>query len=229
MGMSTMVDGTKTNTVYLVDSDPAGRDSLAMLLSEQGFCVESFDSAEAFLRYFSDEHPGCLLADMDLPGISGLDLLHTLNGVRACLPIIFLSAYGDVKTAVQSVREGAFDYLEKPCDPTVLFRRINEAFELDAQHHLEMQRSREVQHRFDSLSGREHDVMAQMLTDASTIEIGEKLSISPRTVEIHRSRVLHKMQVDSVSGLILLVSGTRCRPQVNCSCTHLEPINLNPA
>jgi len=165
-----------------------------------------------------------LVSDMNLPGLSGLDLLRRLTDSRACLPVIFLSAYGNVQAAVQAVRDGALDYIEKPCDPDLLFTRIYEAFELDAQRHLEMQRNQEVQRRFDTLSERERDIMEQMLANLSSVEIGGKLSISPRTVEVHRARVLHKMQVDSISGLILLVAGTSCPPQVNCSCTHLTPI-----
>lgn len=190
---------TSEQTVYLVDDDEALRDSLVWLLESQGFRVAAFASAEDFLRAWRPEFNGCLLLDVRMPGTSGLALFEQLLALpwQATLPVIFLSGHADVPTAVDAVKRGAFDFCEKPFSDNALVDRVEQALALSAQVQEGRRAQRSVQQRLDSLTERERDVMDLVIEGLPNKLVADRLNISVRTVEVHRSRVFDKMGVKS--------------------------------
>lgn len=194
----------KDKTVYLVDDDAAVQITLKRALTERGFVVEQFDSAQSFISHYTDSEPGCLVLDLRMPEINGLTLQELLRRQHITLPIIFITGHGGVPEAVKALRAGAVDFLEKPIRIDELTTSILRAFELDSQLREKSRHNQSIQSRFQKLTSREREVMEIMVTkpsQASSKEIARKLGISHRTVEVHRARVFEKTQVGSVSEL----------------------------
>lgn len=181
-------------TVFLVDDDRALRESLVLLLELAGYRVRSFSSPQDFLDAFSPQEPGCLLLDLRMPKMSGIDLQNLLLKRGCLLPIIFLSAFGDIPTTVQAIQSGALDFLEKPASIDTLLQRVDAALEKDRKRRTEAAMENEIIQRFQLLTAREKEVMALMTQGLTNKDIARQLGISPRTVENHRSRVMIKMQ-----------------------------------
>lgn len=198
-----------TPTVFVVDDDAAVRDSLTALIESDGLPVETFASAEDFLAAYRPGRPGCLLLDLLMPGMGGLELQRLLAARGIELPIIFLTGHGSVRDSVRALRGGAVDFLEKPPDPGIVLAEVREALARDAAARAEGERRAEVRRRLGRLTGREREVMRSMVAGRSCKEIARDLGISPRTVEIHRARVLAKLEASSIPDLITLalVSG----------------------
>ncbi|WP_020681002.1 response regulator transcription factor [Marinobacterium rhizophilum] len=199
--MKTPPDGT----VFIVDDDDDFRASMQWLLESEGLSVTSFNSARAFLDAY-DGSPGCLLLDVRMPEINGLALQQMLLEKGIQLPIIVLSGHGDIPMAVTAIKNGAMDFLEKPFDDALLLHRVNQGLKQAAELH---QQSRQLEHTrglYDSLSRREKEVMALVVTGRANREIAEDLGISPKTVEVHRSRVMNKMQAGSLPVLVTLAA-----------------------
>jgi two-component system response regulator FixJ len=187
--------------VYLVDDDAAMRESLAMLLDQAGFKVRPFPSADDFLATYSDDDPGCLVLDLRMPGMSGLELQETLGRNGRRLPIIFLSGFGNVPATVSAIRGGAVDFLEKPVSVETLVERIRQSLDLDRSQRQAAAEKLGIRELYSNLTPREREVMVLAIKGLANKEIARHLGISPRTVENHRARVMQKMQVDNIAEL----------------------------
>ncbi len=195
--------------VYLVDDDPSIRKTLPRGLRRRGFNVEAFESAQEFLNTYSPGQPGCLVLDLSMPGMDGLELQQELINRDITIPIIFITGHGGVPQSVQALRAGAIDFLEKPFMPDMLVDRIAEAFIQDQKLRSERQHLASIRKRFERLTSREQEICQLMLDNQgklSSKEIAKILAISHRTVEQHRSRVLEKTGAKSVANLLTLAS-----------------------
>lgn len=191
--------------MFVVDDDRPARDSLQTLVESVGLQFSGFDSAEDFLKRYTPEDPGCLVLDLRMPGMDGLDLQSTLNNRDVELPIIFITGHGEVAVAVQALQGGAVDFLEKPCGHRELLKRIYEALELDAQRRPIRARRIELDRRIASLSPREREVLDLVIEGKHTKQISTALSVAPKTVDTHRANIMQKLQVDSLPALFRLV------------------------
>jgi FixJ family two-component response regulator len=189
-------------TVFVVDDDPAVRDSVIWLLESVGLRVESFASAQAFLDCYEPSHPGCLLLDLRMPGMSGLELQQRLAARQALLPILFITGHGDVPTAVRALQSGAIDFILKPFNDQALLDRVQRALADDARRRERLAHRAEIAARLDSLTPRESEVMRRVVEGKANKVVGLELGISEKTVEVHRSNVMQKMQARSLADLI---------------------------
>lgn len=203
---------TTSKTVFVVDDDDAVRDSLAMLISSVGLAVETFESAAEFLAVYVPSRPGCVVLDIRMPGLSGLDLQQRLKAMGATLPIIFISGHGDVPMAVRAMRRGAVDFLLKPFNDQELLDRIHHALELEKDRRREKNLRRNVEQRMVLLTPREKEVMGRVIEGETNKVIASRLGLSRRTVEIHRARVMEKMQATSLAQLVWMVLATSEEP-----------------
>ncbi len=192
-------------TVYVVDDDPAARDSVSALVTAAGLRVQSFSSAEAFLQENRPDKPSCLVTDLRMLGMSGLDLLEQLQKSSSPLPAILISAYADVPAAVRAMQAGAVTLLEKPCRHDQLITAIHQALERDASDRAVRLRKTELKKRLATLSPEEYEVMQRMVAGKLNKVVANELLISLRTVETRRHRVLEKMQADSLAELVRMV------------------------
>lgn len=196
-------------TVFVVDDDASVRNSLRELFLTVPLPVETFASAQEFLSSYDADRPGCLILDVRLKEGSGLDLQDELRRRKIVLPIIVLTGHGDVTNSVRALKAGAFDFLQKPPPPALLLERVQAALEHDrSARAAELERS-DALHRLASLTPRERDVMSLLVAGATSKEIASELSISVRTVEGHRRRVLSKLEVTSAAQLVRVVMSTR--------------------
>jgi FixJ family two-component response regulator len=191
-----------TATVFVVDDDAPVRDALRLLLRSTGHAVETYASAQEFLDAYSDDRPGCLLLDVRMPGMNGLDLQERLNERGAILPIIFITGHGDVPMAVEALQAGAMDFLQKPFRDDELLDRIAKALEKDAGNRRELLEVGQIAQRFEELTPRERGVMELIVQGKANKVIAGDLAISQRTVEIHRARVMEKTQASSLAHLV---------------------------
>ncbi|MDX1527458.1 MAG: response regulator [Gammaproteobacteria bacterium] len=193
-------------TVYVVDDDEAIRHSLKLLIGAVGLNVRVFADAATFLDAFDPALRGCIVADLSMPGMNGLEMQERLNALNCRMPIIFLSGHGDVPAAVRALQKGALDFLEKPFNPALLLERIEQAVKADSELTAAAERSEEINARIAQLTGREREVMNLVADGKSSKVIALELGISERTVEIHRSRMMKKMSARSVADLVHMIS-----------------------
>lgn len=191
-------------TVFIVDDDAAMRDSLRWLLESVGLSAETFGTAEEFLRAYAPQRPGCLVLDVRMPGMSGLSLQDTLVGRKVRLPIIIVTGYAEVPTAVRALKTGAVDFLQKPFSDDVLLERVRLAIELDREARAAQARRADADARYAQLTTREREVMALVVAGKPNKVIAAELNLSPKTVEVHRANVMKKMEADSVAELVRL-------------------------
>lgn len=189
-------------TVFVVDDEETIRRSLSLLLDSVGLRFECYRSAVEFLEAFDADRPGCLLLDIRMPGLSGLDLQKRLGEMHSVLPIIFLTGHADVPLAVRAMQAGAFDFLEKPFNDQDLLDRTHAALEYDAANRSERGQRRVIAERLGHLTTREKEVMRLIVDGHPNKIVADRLSISERTVEIHRARVMTKMQAESLPELV---------------------------
>jgi FixJ family two-component response regulator len=197
-----------SQTVFVIDDDAAVRDSLGRLLEAHRLPVRTYDSAEAFLAALRPTASGCLVLDVRLPRMSGPELQTTLAARGFHLPIIFLTGQGDVPTSVRALQAGALDFLEKPVPGELLLERVRAALRLESKQRREEARAQRARARYAQLTPREREVMSLLVAGQPNKEIARRLGISHRTVEIHRTRVMHKMHV--VNLLELAASAAVC-------------------
>lgn len=196
------------NIAHLVDDDEAIRDALSWLLESRGVNCRSWPSAEAFLNHLDQASApiaGCIVLDIRMDGMSGLELFDRLMQRGCKAPVIFLTGHGDVPMAVGALKKGAFDFVEKPFDDNLLASRVIEAIAIDAQRQQSAASSGGVQQRIDALTERERQVMALVLAGKMNKVIADDLAISMRTVEVHRARLFEKMGVRSAVELAQLL------------------------
>jgi len=192
-------------TVFVVEDDEAVRDSLELLLSSARMTVATYASAEAFLKDYSDNMEGCIVLDIRMPGMDGMALQKKLNDRHSLLPIIFVTGHGDVPLAVDAMKEGAVDFIQKPYHEDALLEKIEQALEQDRDQRKSLGEKREIMRRIRTLTPRETEIMDRMIAGQANKVIAIELEISQRTVEIHRSRVMHKMETHSLAHLVRMV------------------------
>lgn len=192
-------------TVFVIDDDPGPRQSLRRLVASVDLHVETFSCPTEFLNVFSGQH-GCVVTDVRMPGMSGLELQRTLKDAGYDIPIIFMTAYADVPMAVASIKAGAVDLLEKPCRPQTLLEQINHAIERDKLRREQRQRHQAVRDGLSRLTPRERQVLERVIAGMTSRAIAESFGLSPKTIHVHRAEIMSKLNVDSVADLVRIVS-----------------------
>jgi two-component system response regulator DctR len=198
-----------TLQAYLVDDDEAIRDSLSWLLQSRGVACQTFMSAEDFLAAWNSTFAGCILLDIRMDGMSGPELFNALRERGCLLPVIFLTGHGDVPMAVSALKNGAFDFVEKPCNDNELVNRVLEAIKLDEAQRAAASSADSMTARMAKLTARERQVMDLVLAGKLNKVIADDLQISMRTVEVHRSNLLEKMGVRTAVELAQLLTAKR--------------------
>ena len=189
-------------TVYLVDDDASVCQSLARLMKAVGYRARAFSSSDEFLRHYRDEGPACLVLDMHLPGMTGLELQRTLTAAHRSLPIVFITGHGDVPTSVQAMKGGAVDFLPKPFLDTDLLQAVGQALDRSAQQHATRLKLERVRQRLEGLTQREQQVLAGVVEGKLNKQIAAELGTTEKTVKVHRGRVMEKMEASSVAALV---------------------------
>jgi two-component system, LuxR family, response regulator FixJ len=202
--MTKPTDRSAAPAVYIVDDDDGMRRALHTLLSTVGYRTAVFSRPREFLVNFKADSPGCLVLDIRMPDMSGLELQQQLNRMGSMLPVIFITGHGDVPMAVQAMKEGAFEFIQKPFRDQDLLDHINHALKQDAENRNTVARRAEVLQRVESLTPRERQVMDLVVDGAANKVIAIDLNLSERTVEIHRAKVMEKMGARSVAHLVKL-------------------------
>ncbi|MGM0569472.1 response regulator FixJ [Marinobacter sp.] len=192
-------------TVYVVEDDEAVRDSLELLLKSDGKQVKTYPSATDFLGDYSEDMAGCIVLDIRMPGMDGMELQKKLNARHSLLPIIFVTGHGDVPLAVDAMKEGAVDFIQKPYREEALLEKIESALERDREQRKTLSERQEIVRKIKTLTPRETEIMERMIAGQANKVIAIELDISQRTVEIHRSRVMHKMGTHSLAHLVRMV------------------------
>ncbi|MCM8856238.1 MAG: response regulator transcription factor [Candidatus Thiodiazotropha sp.] len=206
---------SKRPTVFVVDDDQAMRNSLKWLIESVSMQVETFESADAFINSYYPGRSGCLLLDVRMPGMSGLELQEYLRANQIAIPVIIITGHGDVPMAVRAMKSGAIDFIEKPFNDELLLESIRHALALDVrQRDMQSQRA-EIATRLARLTPREHEVMVMVTNGKANKEIATSLGVSAKTVEAHRARVMEKMEADSLAELV--------RMAINANLTLPEP------
>jgi len=207
------VEDNMNQHVFVVEDDDCLRQSLQWMLSSSGLQVQAFASAEAFLEHYDPSMSGCIVVDMCMPGISGLELQNKLEQEHWSIPVILMSAFGDVPTAVRAMRAGAIDFIQKPFKQRALLERIEQAFQQDAAVRRRQSQLMEFDRHIDRLTPREHQVMELIIAGHSSKQIAYIWGVSVRTIEVHRSRIMRKMEADSIAELVLMVARSGIAPQ----------------
>jgi FixJ family two-component response regulator len=192
-------------TVFVVDDDEAVRNSLRFLLKSVGLTTVTQPSAREFLDSYRQSQPGCLVLDVRMPGMSGLELQQQLNLRGATIPVIFITGHGDIPMAVEAMQHGAFDFLQKPFRDQDLIDRIQRALERDARSRTALAQHTRIRERMDSLTPREREVLALMIRGKPNKVMAAELGVSQRTVEIHRARVMEKSGAASLAQLVRMI------------------------
>jgi RNA polymerase sigma factor (sigma-70 family) len=191
--------------VFVVDDDPSIRSSLKFLFSTVGLQVESFDSADAFLHKKIADAPSCLVLDVRLPGLSGLDFQRELAARNTCIPIIFITGHGDIPMSVRAMKSGAVEFLTKPFRDQDLLDAVRVALERDRARREQDKDVVILQRRFDSLTSREQEVISMVVSGMLNKQIADQLGTAESTVKVQRSRAMEKMQAESLVDLIRMI------------------------
>lgn len=195
-------------TVFVVDDDQAVRDSLCWLIEAEGINVKACESANEFLEAYDPHWPGCLVLDVRLPGMSGLDLQRELTNRNITLPIIIITGHGDVPTAVRALKAGAVDFMEKPFSDETLIKRVHSAIEQDSNDRRHSAERQSIQQRIASLTPRERQVLDLVVQGKLNKQIAADLHLSQKTVEAHRANLMSKMQATNVADLVKQALGS---------------------
>jgi len=202
MSATTTKEQKRKPVVYIVDDDDGMRRALSVLMTTVGYQSAAFAGPREFIAKHDPSQPSCLVLDVRMPEMSGLELQQHLNRSGSMLPVILVSGHGDIPMAVQAMKDGAFDFLQKPFRDQELLDRINGALKLDAENRASTDRLADLKQRSDSLTPREREVMASVVDGKANKVIAIDLGLSERTVEIHRANVMEKMGARSVAHLV---------------------------
>jgi two-component system response regulator FixJ len=194
-----------TGTVFIVDDEEAVRDSIAMLLRSVGLRTQVFADATSFLRQYRSELAGCLVLDVRMPRMSGLELQQELNRRGWALPVIFITGHGDVPMAVEAMRAGALDFLQKPFKDDDLIRRVQKALDQDARERAALAERDLLRQHFEELTARERDVARRIVAGQANKAVALDLGLSERTVELHRAHVMQKMEARNLAQLVQML------------------------
>jgi RNA polymerase sigma factor (sigma-70 family) len=189
-------------TVFLIDDDAGVRDALTLLLSLKGMSTQPFATADTFIQAYQPERAGCVLTDLRMPGMTGLELQAALAERHIDVPLVVLTAHGDVATARAALKNGAFDFLEKPVDDDLLVEVLRNALRVDRERRTASSSRSAADMRLERLTAREREILALLAAGHQNREIAAQLSISPRTVEVHKARIMEKLQCHSLAELI---------------------------
>ena len=195
--------------VYVIDDDDAVRESLELLLDSVDQKTQCFASAQAFLDAFSNDMLGCIVLDIRMPGMNGMELQKELNRQGSILPIIFVTGHGDVPMAVEAMQHGAVDFVQKPYREQELLDKVNQALALDNKQRAVLLEKQAIKQRLATLTARETQVMGELVEGKANKVIAAELGISQRTVEIHRARVMEKMGTHSLAHIVRMVIAAR--------------------
>ena len=201
-------------TVFVVDDDPSVLKSLVRLLRSLGFDVETFASAELFLARKHYGGIGCIVLDVRMPGLSGMDLQDELSQADYSMPIIFITGHGNIPMSVQAMKKGAVDFLTKPFDDEELLQAVKKAIEKDRKAKAEQAEMHDALRRIEQLTPREHEILRYVITGMLNKQIALKLDIAEKTVKIHRGRIMEKLCVDSVADLVRLAEKAGIKPLI---------------
>lgn len=191
--------------VFIVDDEEAVRDSIGLLLRSVGLRAQGFPDARAFLDAYRPEQPGCLVLDIRMPRMSGLELQQELNRRGWGIPVIFISGHGDVPMAVEAMRAGAVDFLQKPFKDDELIRRVQKALDQDERLREQLNGREQIRARFDALTPREREIAARLVAGEANKVIAIELSLSERTVELHRAHIMQKMEARGLAQLVQML------------------------
>jgi RNA polymerase sigma factor (sigma-70 family) len=205
-------------TVFVVDDDASIRDALSLLISLKGLRASVYSSAEDFLSVYDPTWRGCLLTDLKMPGMSGIDLQALLQQRGVSLPVVVLTAHGDVSTTRAALKNGAVDFLEKPVDDEVLLDVLRNAIRIDEERHRASTENAQTAARLARLTSRERDVLELLAQGLQHREIAERLAISPRTVEVYKARMMEKLQCRTLADVVRI--GTNLRSDSSGGRTH---------
>lgn len=189
-------------TVHLLDDEPGMLKALSRLLRAEGFHVRAHSSAQAFLKDFQGEEIACLVLDVRMPGVDGLELQRRMNSQGLLLPIVFLTGHGDIPMSVRAIKSGAVDFLTKPVNDTDLLRAVHAAMQKAVSNRAEIAETTALARRFELLTPREREVMAHVAAGKLNKQIASDLGTGEQNIKIHRSRAMRKMEMKSVAGLV---------------------------
>lgn len=198
-------NASETGVVFVVDDEEAVRDSIALLLRSVGIRSRTFGDAREFLASYQPSEHGCLVLDIRMPRMGGMEVQQELNRRGWAVPVIFVTGHGDVPMAVEAMRAGAVDFLQKPFKDDELIRRVQKALEQDLRLREQLSSQEQVRARFDSLSPREREIAERLADGAANKAIAIDLGLSERTVELHRAHVMQKMEARSLAQLVQMV------------------------
>jgi two-component system, LuxR family, response regulator FixJ len=193
---------TSMTTVFVIDDQQAVRDALAEMLGVFGFTVETYDSATSFLAAFDATRPGCVVADVRMPGMDGIELVRELSRRKASIPVVLISGHADVPMAVAGIKAGAEDFIEKPVDDSALVAAINRGLARIFARQVGHQSSETLTRQFAALTPRQVEIFDLVATGFTSHAIAARLELSPRTVESYRAQIMEKMQAESVAVLV---------------------------
>lgn len=196
-----------TEAIYIVDDDPAVRDALSVVFEMEGFSVETFEDGDSFVTAAKERVPACVILDVHMPGRSGIDVLKALSADSYEAPIFIISGQGDIPMAVEAIRNGAFDFIEKPFDADTVVARVREGIEAQQNKGAHANGEAGSFPGADLLTRREREVLGRITAGASNKEAGRELGISPRTVEVHRARIMEKLGAKNAADLVRIVLG----------------------
>ena len=196
---------TEAAVVFVVDDDPSVRSSLKFLISTVGLHVKTFDSAEAALQKLTPDAPGCLVLDVRLRGLSGLDLQAELAARNCQVPIVFITGHGDIPMTVRAMKAGAVEFLTKPFRDQDLLDAVRVALERDRARREQEKEITDLQQRFDSLTSREREVISMVVAGKLNKQIADQLGTAENTIKVHRSRAMDKMHAQSVADLVRMI------------------------
>jgi len=200
--MINSADAAGTAAVFVIDDDPAVRDSLSLLLSLKGVRTQLFANAESFVESYRADWVGCVLTDLRMPGMTGLELQSALRARQIEIPVVVLTAHGDVATARAALKNGAFDFLEKPIEDAMLLEVLQNALRADRDRRAAAALRSLAAARFERLTEREREILALIAAGHQNVEVAVQLGISPRTVEVHKAHIMEKLDCRSLAELI---------------------------